>query len=102
MKTSLVVIAFVLILATHAHARIGESVKQVEAKYGKPQRILHEHGSFREIGYGYRGFMVGVAYLDGISKREGFARPDLPKLSAADIQEILQIAAGKGMLWEPL
>ena len=84
------------------HARIGESAKQVEARYGKPQRVLHEHGSFREIGYGYRGFMVAVGYLDGISNREGFARPDLPKLSAADVQQILQIAAGKGMSWEPL
>jgi hypothetical protein len=84
------------------HAGIGESVKKVEARYGKPQRVLHERGSFRELGYGYRGFMVGVGYLNGISKREGFARPDLPKLSAADVQQILRIAAGNGMSWEPL
>ena len=80
MKTSLVVIAFVLILATHAHARVGETVKQVEARYGKPQRVLHEHGSFRELGYGYRGFMVGVSYVGGVCKSEGFARPDVPAI----------------------
>jgi len=100
MKTSLVVIAFVLIPAMHAHARVGETVKQVEARYGKPQRVLHEHGSFRELGYGYRGFMVGVSYVGGVCKSEGFARPDVPRLSDADVQQILALSLAPGASWK--
>src|SRR5204862_6530314 len=77
MGASLVIIAFTSLLTTSTYARVGETVKQVEARYGKPQRVLHERGSFRELGYGYRGFMVGVSYVGGVCKSEGFARPDV-------------------------
>src|SRR5438094_9865827 len=100
MKTSLVVIAFVLILATHAHARVGETVAQVEARYGKPQRVLHEHGSFREVGYGYHGFMIGVSYVGGVCKSEGFARPGTSQLSDADVQQVLALTAAPGTSWK--
>jgi hypothetical protein len=100
MKTSLVIITFVSLIATSAHARVGETVKQVEARYGKPQRVLHEHGSFRELGYGYRGFMVGVSYVGGISKSEGFARPDMPRLSDADVQQLLALSLAPGTSWK--
>jgi hypothetical protein len=62
-KTSLAFITFLAILSTTAHAGVGETVKQVEARYGKPERILHEHGSFCKLGYGYRGLMVIVGYV---------------------------------------
>jgi hypothetical protein len=100
MKTSLVIITFVSLFAASAHARVGETVKQVEARYGKPQRVLHEHGTFRELGYGYRGFMVGVSYVGGISKSEGFARPDTPRLSDADVQQLLALSLAPGMSWK--
>ena len=100
MKASLVIITFVSLVATSAHARVGETVKQVEARYGKPQRVLHERGSFRELGYGYRGFMVGVSYIGGISKSEGFARPDTPRLSDADVQQILALSLAPGTTWK--
>jgi hypothetical protein len=96
MKTSLVIITFMTLAATSARARVGETVKQVEARYGKPQRVLHEHGSFRELGYGYRGFMVGVSYVGGVCKSEGFARPDVPQLSESDVQQILALSAAPG------
>ena len=99
MKTSLVIITIVS-LTTFAYARVGETVKQVEAHYGKSQRVLHEHGSFRELGYGYRGFMVGVSYVGGISKSEGFARPDTPRLSDADVQQILSLSLARGTSWK--
>jgi hypothetical protein len=50
MKTSLSVITFLAILSATAHAGVGETVKQVEARYGKPERVLHEHGTFRKLG----------------------------------------------------
>ena len=102
MKTSLLIITFMSLFATAARARVGETVKQVEARYGKPQRVLHERGSFRELGYGYRGFMVGVSYVGGVSKSEGFARPDTPRLSDADVQQILALSLPPGTTWKRL
>jgi hypothetical protein len=99
MKTSLVIITIVSII-TSAYARVGESVNQVEARYGKPQRVLHEHGSFRELGYGYRGFMVGVSYVSGVSKSEGFARPETPRLSDSDVQQLLALSLAPGTSWK--
>lgn len=100
MKTSLVIITSVSLLATSVHARVGETVKQVEARYGKPQRVLHERGSFRELGYGYRGFMVGVSYVGGVSRSEGFARPDTPQLSESDVQQLLALSLAPGTSWK--
>ena len=102
MGASLVIIAFTSLLTTSTYARVGETVKQVEARYGKPQRVLHERGSFRELGYGYRGFMVGVSYVGGISKSEGFARPDTPQLSESDVQQLLALSLAPGTTWKPV
>jgi hypothetical protein len=102
MKASLVIIISSLVIATSAPARVGETMQQVEVRYGKPQRILHEHGSFRELGYGYHGFMVGVSYVSGISKSEGFARPDLPRLSDGEVQQILALSLAPGTSWKRL
>jgi hypothetical protein len=84
---------------TSAHARIGENVKQIETRYGKPLRVLQERGNFRKLGYGYRGFMVAVSYVNGVSKSEGFARPDSPKLSEKEITDLLSLNLGPGMTW---
>jgi hypothetical protein len=43
MKTSLIVITFLAILSATAHAGVGETVKQVEARYGKPE-VEIRHG----------------------------------------------------------
>ena len=83
MKTSLAGVTFFAVLSATAHAGVGETVKQVEARYSKPERVLHEHGSFRKLGYGYRGLLVIVGYVDGISKSEFFDRPDNRRLSEA-------------------
>ena len=88
------------LLATSARGRVGETVKQVEVRYGKPQRVLHERGSFRELGYRYRGFMVGVSYIGGISKGEGFARSDTPQLSESNIQQLLALSLAPGTSWK--
>ena len=91
MKTLLVIATFLAVLAAPAHARVGETVKQVEARYGKPQRVLHE-----------RGFMVGVSYVAGVSKSEGFARPGIAKLSDADVQKLLALSLPADATWKPL
>ena len=100
MKTPLVIAAFISSLATSGHARIGETIVQIEARYGKPQRVLHERGSFRQLGYGYHGFMVAVGYVNGICKSEGFARPGISRLSDADVQQLLALSLAPGTTWK--
>ena len=102
MKTSLAVITFLAILSATAHAGVGETLKQVEARYGKPERVLHEHGSFRKLGYRYRGLMVIEGYLAGVSKSEFFDRPDNRRLSDADVQQLLALSLAPGTTWKRL
>jgi hypothetical protein len=101
MRASLVSTVLAL-LATSAYARVGETVKQVEARYGKPQKVFIDRPDLRKVGYGYRGFMVIVYFSGGISKRESFGRPDLPKLPPATVNEILAFSAREGTSWQPI
>ena len=102
MKTSLAVITFLAILSATAHAGVGETVKQVEARYGKPERVLHEHGSFRQFGYVYRGLLVIVGYVAGVSKSEFFDHPDNRRLSDTDVQHLLALSLAPGTTWKRL
>jgi len=102
MKTSLAVITFLAILSATAHAGVGETVKQVEARYGKPERVLKEHGNFRALGYRYRGFLVIEGYVAGVSKSEFFDRPDHRSLSDADVQQLLALSSAPGTTWKRL
>ena len=77
-------------------------MKQVEARYGKPERVLHEHGSFRQFGYVYRGLLVIVGYVAGVSKSEFFDRPDNRRLSDADVQQLLALSLAPGTTWKRL
>jgi hypothetical protein len=101
MRASLVITVLAL-LATSAYARVGETVKQVEARYGKPQKVFIDRPDLRKVGYGYRDFMVIVYFSGGISKRESFGRPDLPKLPPATVNEILAFSAREGTSWQPI
>jgi len=75
-KTSFAVITFLVTLSATAHAAVAETVKQVEARYGKPERVLYERGGVRKLGYRYRGLLVIECYVAGVSKSEFFDRPD--------------------------
>jgi hypothetical protein len=102
MKTLLVITTFLALLATSTHAHVGETVKQVEAKYGKPQKVFIDRADLRKLGYGYRGFMIIVYFSGGISKRESFGRPDVPKLPRETVNELLALSARPGTSWQPL
>ena len=101
MRAPLVITALA-VLVTSAYARVGETVKQVEARYGKPQKVFIDRPDLRKIGYGYRGFWVIVYFSGGTSKRESFGRPDLSKLPPATVNEILAFSAREGTSWQPI
>ena len=100
MKTSLAAITFLAILSATAHARVGETVKQVEARYGKPERVLQEQGSFRKLGYVYRGWLVIVGYVAGVSKSEFF--DGNRRLSDAEVRQLLALNLAPGTTWNRL
>lgn len=102
MKTSLAVITFLAILSATAHAGVGETVKQVEARYGKPERVLYEHGGVRKLGYRYRGLLVVECYVAGVSKSEFFDRADNRRLSDAEVQQLLALSSAPGTIWKRL
>ena len=100
MKTSLAVITF--LLSATAYAGVGETVKQVEARYGKPERVLYDHGNFRKLAYRYRGLLIIEGYAGGVSKSESFDRPDHRPLSDADVQQLLALSSTPGTTWKRL
>ena len=85
-----------------ALAGIGESEKEIEARYGKPDKLFGQHGNLNEVGYVSGGFMIMVAFINGTSQREGFASPDISPLSKDNIDHILSMAGGPGLTWKEL
>ena len=89
-----------IILAATGFGRIGEDEKQIEARYGKAGKDLGTRGEIHEIGYMSGGFMILVDYVNGISKREGFANPDTSTLSADAIKQILALSSADETKWQ--
>ena len=91
-----------LACCSSAFALIGEDAKQIEGRYGKPMRVVAEHGNYRHVGYASHGFMILVEFLDGISKGEEFTRPDKSNLSSDVVKQILALSADKDQTWRDL
>src|SRR5260370_33118851 len=88
-------------LAATGFGRIGEDEKQIEARYGKPGKDLGNHGEVDEVGYVSGGFMILVDFVNRISQREGFAKPDTSALTDVAVLQILALSAAEGTNWEP-
>ena len=91
-------VVWIMLMAT-GFGRIGEDEKQIEARYGKPGKDLGTRGEIHEVGYMSGGFMIVVDFVNGISKREGFANPDTSALSADAIKQILAMSSADGTQW---
>ena len=87
-------------LAAAAFARIGDDEKQIEAIYGKPAKVLDEKGGIRKVGYTAGSFAVVVDFVSGISRREGFAKPDTSALSDEEIKQVLNVSAADNTTWK--
>ena len=88
-----------IILTATGFGRIGEDEKQIEARYGKPGKDMGTHAEVHEFGYISGGFMILVDFVNGISKREGFANPDTSPLSNDAIKQILAMSSADGTKW---
>jgi hypothetical protein len=100
LRASVIVLAALFGFGAAAVARVGEDAKQIEARYGKPQKVFAENGKFRDVGYAFERFSVVVNFIDGISRREGFALPDQSRLPDDAVRQILALSADEGVTWE--
>ena len=100
MKTFVSLITIWIALAATAIARIGDDEKEIEAIYGKPAKVLNEKGSMRQVGYTAGAFAVVVDFVNGISRREGFAKPDTSSLGDEEIKQILNVSAADNTTWK--
>jgi hypothetical protein len=71
MKTYFVAISL-LILVSHAFARIGETEQQIEARYGKSIRTLESGNQPLTKAYRSSDLSIAVTYIDGVSQSEMF------------------------------
>ncbi|PYJ09282.1 MAG: hypothetical protein DMF06_10530 [Verrucomicrobia bacterium] len=100
LRTSVVVLTALFGFNAAAVARVGEDEKQIEARYGKPQKTFSEKGKFRDVGYAFEGFVLAVTFIDGISRREGFALPNQTPMTDDSVKKILAVSAGEGATWQ--
>jgi hypothetical protein len=99
MKGLIFVIFASVTLTTNGFGRIGEDPKQIEARYGQAGKDLGEQGNVHEVGYMSGEFLILVSYVNGISQREGFTKPDHAPLTPEAIQQILAMSAADGTQW---
>ena len=100
MKTVVFASVLSVALAATGFARIGEDEKQIEARYGAAGKDFGNHGEVHEVGYVWNGFMVLVDYVNGISQREGFTKPDTSPLGDQNIKDILVVSTADGTTWQ--
>lgn len=86
-----------LALCTHnASSRLGESVEQIEQRYGEP---MQQENTTREISgrkYKAKGFVISVMFFNGKSGAESFTKPTGEGIGEAEIEAILKANASGG------
>ena len=98
MKHRIVMIAAILLAAGSAQARVGETQKQIAARYGDGKKAQTQRLVGAEtFEYSKDDFYVEVVILDGKSVLEIYAH----KLGTTDavIKELLKINSGTGATW---
>jgi hypothetical protein len=100
MKTLRTMITIWAALVGSVFARVGDDQKQIESRYGQAGKDLGNHGEVHEVGYVSGGFMILVDYVNGISQREGFTKPDTSPMTDQNIKDILALSAAEGTTWQ--
>ena len=100
MKTVILTGVASLAFGATGFSRIGEDEKQIEARYGQAGKDMGNRGNVHEIGYISNGFMILVSFVNGVSQREGFTKPDTTPMSDQNIKDILAMSAADGTTWQ--
>jgi hypothetical protein len=92
--------AAVFALTIPAHARIGETEKEVEARYGAPvQKPKKESGREKERTYRFKDLEITVIFLDRKSQHEDITKLDGGKFGSDEIEAFLKDNSG-GAEWK--
>lgn len=100
MKTIVLGALLSMALVATGFGRIGEDVKQIEARYGQPGKDFGDHGNVHEFGFVWNQFLVVVSFINGVSQREGFTKPDTSPMTDQNIKDILSASAADGTTWQ--
>jgi hypothetical protein len=86
-------VAVLILWAASAFARIGETERQIEARYGKPTQ------TFRATkAYFYKDFFIVVAFDNGKSGIEVYQKRNASPMTAVEIGTLLDTNGG-GTKW---
>lgn len=91
---------FALMFCSSAFGRIGETVEQLDRRYGKPFEINHEDNAEMRW-YQFRDFIILVGMDQGISQCEVFRKVDNARLGESEIRALLEANVGTSPWREP-
>ena len=95
MRRSIAIALCFLSLTTLASARIGETEEEIAARYGKPVADIPTQAFGNVRGFKSNEYIVGVAFVNGVSNMEMFSKTDQSDMTATEIKNLLQ-ANGPG------
>lgn len=78
-----------------ASGRIGETEEKILARYGKSIGDIPTEAFGKVRGFMQPGYLVGVAFVDGLSDMEMFSKNDQSDMTATEIENFLK-ANGAG------
>ena len=81
-------VGFALILT--ASARIGETEPEIVARYGKSIGDIPTQSFGKVRGFVQPGFVVGVAFVNGVSDMEMFSKNDQSDMTPAEIDKFMK------------
>ena len=97
----LLALSILLIGSLHCDARLGETVAELEARYGKPLGTQKPTlAAFeRRIVYSFRGMKIAVEFIGGKAATESYKSDTKDPLSKADFEAALEVNKGTSS-WE--
>ncbi|HEY1581779.1 MAG TPA: hypothetical protein VGF73_01625 [Chthoniobacterales bacterium] len=96
LRSAAFLFAAILPLLGSAEAGIGDTEKQIQARYGDALTSLQSRTSGASLTkcYSAHGLLIAVTFLHGRSVREMITKTDSSEISAKEINNLLQSKAG--------
>src|ERR1044072_6953661 len=93
LPTKVILFFAAILLSTSAFARIGETLEQLNKRYGHPSQASRGNEVYRR--YTFRGFSILVALDQGVSQCEVYEKGDGSRMSEGEILGLLEANAAK-------
>lgn len=100
MTKLLVASIFFVALTAITSARIGESEAQLTTRYGKSIGDVPTQAFGTVRGFLSQRYLVGVAFVNGVSDMEMFSKADQSELTPQELEDFMKFH-GEGIGWRP-